>query len=277
MTSDGVRLYYLERGHGLPLVLLPGWTQPASGFSAQVTELSDSFRCLALDFRGHGESDRSTHGYRVSRLARDCLDLLDHLGLEEAILLGHSGGCVVIWSFVDLFRLDRVHSLVLCDETIAFVKRPEWSEPDCRRYGAFVDGQEALALAAAVVGPDVEQVLRDFLADEFSADFPRSEIARAIEGSLKMPRAAAAGLMLSFMHADFRDLLPRIGRPTLCVGGTHSHLGPEVMPWIVSQLPARQLAMIEARHFVHLENPGAFNAAVRDFVESRNCAPPSGC
>jgi pimeloyl-ACP methyl ester carboxylesterase len=35
-------------------VLLPGWTQPASGFAAQLEALSDTFHCLALDFRGHG-------------------------------------------------------------------------------------------------------------------------------------------------------------------------------------------------------------------------------
>jgi pimeloyl-ACP methyl ester carboxylesterase len=51
-TNDGVRLHYLDKGIGPPLVLLPGWTQPASGFAAQFEALSNSFRCLALDFRG---------------------------------------------------------------------------------------------------------------------------------------------------------------------------------------------------------------------------------
>lgn len=108
-------------------MLLPGWTQPAEGFSAQLATLSDSFRCLALDYRGHGELDRPTYGYRVSRLARDCLDFLERLGLEDAVLLGHSAGCVVIWSFIDLFGDDLVRALVLSDEPITFLKRPGWS------------------------------------------------------------------------------------------------------------------------------------------------------
>lgn len=266
-TNDGVRLHYLEAGHGRPLVLLPGWTQPAEGFSGQLTTLSDSFRCLALDYRGHGESDRPTYGYRVSRLARDCLDFLDHLGLEDAVLLGHSAGCVVIWSFIDLFGDDRVRALVLSDEPITFLKRPGWSETECRNYGASAEGNEVVAQAAAIAGPDGERVLRDFLSREFSREFPKSEVARVIKGSLKVPRAAAAELMLSVMRADFRDLLPRIRRPTLCIGGTRSHLGPEAMPWIASRIPTAQLVMIDARHFVHLESPGPFNAAVRDFLE----------
>jgi len=271
-TTDGVRLHYLEAGQGRPLVLLPGWTQPAAGFSAQLAGLSDACRCLALDFRGHGESERPTYGYRVSRLARDCLDFLDHLGLEDAVLLGHSAGCVVIWSFIDLFGEDRVRGLVLCDEPIAFIRRPGWSEAQCRQYGASAQGDEALAQATAIAGPGGEHVLRDFLTREFTPDFPTSEIARVIEGSLRMPRGAAADLMLSVMHADYRDLLPRIRRPALCIGGARSHLAPEAMPWIASRIPTARLVMIDARHFVHLESPGPFNAAVRGFLEQIEAA-----
>ncbi len=237
------------------------------GFYGQLAALSDCFRCLALDFRGHGESDRPTYGYRVSRLARDCLDFFDHLGLEDAVLLGHSAGCAVIWSFIDLFGDDRVRALVLSDQPITFLKRPGWSEKECQNYGASAEVNEALAQAAAIAGPDGERVLRDFLSREFSQEFPKSEVARGIKGSLKVPRTAAAELMLSVMQADFRDLLPRIRRPTLCIGGTRSHLGPEAMPWIASRIPTAQLVMIDARHFVHLESPGPFNVAVRDFLE----------
>jgi pimeloyl-ACP methyl ester carboxylesterase len=129
------------------------------------------------------------------------------------------------------------------------------------------EANDALAQAASIAGPDGERVLRGFLSREFSTEFPESEVARVIEGSLGMPRSAAAELMLSVMQADYRDLLPRIRRPALCIGGTRSHLGPRVMPWIASRIPNAQLAMIDARHFVHLENPGAFNSAVRGFLE----------
>jgi len=273
-TSDGVGLHYLEAGRGTPLVLLPGWTQPASGFSRQLEAWSDSFRCLALDHRGHGESERPAHGYRVPRLARDCLDFLDHLRLEDAVLLGHSAGCNVIWSFIDLFGQDRVRALVLCDEPIAFLQRPDWSEAECRKYGASMKGDDALAQAAAIAAPDGERVLRNFLSGEFGPELSASEVASVIEGSLKMPRTAAAELMLSVLHADFRDVLPRIRRPSLCIGGSRSHLGPGVMPWIASRIPGAQLAMIDARHFVHLENPGAFEATVRGFVANLEATSP---
>jgi non-heme chloroperoxidase len=173
----------------------------------------------------------------------------------------------VIWSFIDLFGLNRIRALVFCDEMIAFIKRPEWSEAECRSYGAAVCGEEALAMAATLAGPDGEQMLRNFLVGEFSPEFARVDIERVIEGSLKIPRGAAADLMLSVMQADFRDLLPLIRRPTLCIGGKDSHLGPKVMPWIASRIPGAKVIMLDTRHFVHLENPIGFNVAVRSFLE----------
>lgn len=59
------------------------------------------------------------------RFAGDCFDFFDHLGLHDAVLLGHSAGCTVIWSFIDLFGQDCIRALVFCDEMIAGIRRPE--------------------------------------------------------------------------------------------------------------------------------------------------------
>jgi non-heme chloroperoxidase len=267
-ASDGVKLHYLDQGTGPAIVLLPGWTQPASGFAAQLEGLSFGFRCPALDWRGHGEPERPAHGCRVSRLARDCPDLLDCAGLNDAVLLGHLTGCTVIWSFIDVLGQDRIRALVLCDEMLAFIKRPEWSEPECRSDGAVVGADEALSMAATLAGPDGESMLRRLLTEEFSPGFPKADIARVIEGSLKIPRGAAAELMHSVMQVDFRSVLPLIRRPTLCVGEARSHLGPEVMPWIAACIPGAKAVMLDARHFVHLESPVEFNAAVLAFLQA---------
>ena len=267
-TSDGVKLHYLEQGSGPALVLLPGWTQPAVGFAAQLEALSGEFRCLALDYRGHGESERPDHGYRVSRLAKDCLDWFEHLGPTDAVLLGHSAGCTVIWSFIELFGQDRVRGLVLCDEMVAMIQRSEWSDQECRNYGAMLTAGEAQGMASELVGEHGEDVLREFISGAFGPEFPQANVERVMEGSLRVPLPAAAMMMLSVMHMDFRDLLPRIERPTLCIGGKRSHLGPDVMPWIAAQIPGAEVAMLDTRHFVHLEAPDEFNAVVRGFMEA---------
>ncbi|MGH6902926.1 MAG: alpha/beta fold hydrolase [Geminicoccaceae bacterium] len=68
-TSDGVGLYYLEAGSGKPILMIPGWSQTAEQFKHQITGLSDRYRVIAVDMRGHGESDKPEFGYKISRLA----------------------------------------------------------------------------------------------------------------------------------------------------------------------------------------------------------------
>ena len=70
-TSDGVRLNLIEAGEGEVLLLLPGWSQSAALFRHQLEGLSDRYRVIALDWRGHGDSEKIETGYRISRLAMD--------------------------------------------------------------------------------------------------------------------------------------------------------------------------------------------------------------
>jgi hypothetical protein len=72
-TNDGVKLHYLEAGSGSPLVMIPGWSQSAMEFKYQLTGLSDKYHVYALDMRGHGESAKPNHGYRIQRLSADVL------------------------------------------------------------------------------------------------------------------------------------------------------------------------------------------------------------
>ena len=102
-TNDGIRLHYVEKGSGAPLVMIPGWSQTAAQFEAQVEGLSASRRVIAFDMRGHGESDKPEHGYKIQRLAMDLRNAIEALGLERVSLLGHSMGCSVIWCYIDLF------------------------------------------------------------------------------------------------------------------------------------------------------------------------------
>jgi non-heme chloroperoxidase len=153
---------------------------------------------------------------------------------------------------------------------IARIKMPCWSEAQCRRYGATVTGEEAIAQAATLAGPNGEEMLRQFLSREFTPNFPTAENEKIIESSLAVPRDYAAKLMLSISYSDYRDVLPRIPRPTLCITGAASPLGAEAMPWIASQIPHSRLSVIGAAeggsHFMYLENSEAFNAEVRKFL-----------
>ena len=266
-TSDGVRLNYIDVGEGQPLVMLPGWTQPAIGFEKQISALSRSYRCIALDPRCHGDSQHVEHGSRVSRFAKDCMELLDHLNLDQASLLGHSSGCVVIWSLIDLFGQNRVRSLILCDQMAVFVHQPDWTAEQSNDFGAMMGPEEAFAMASEIEGSEGARILGEFIRSEFADDFPADQVDAVVAGSLRVPRRFAAALMRDIMLADYRDVLPEIRVPTLCLGGIDSHVGEKAMGWIASQIPKSNFKMIPARHFLHLENPNDFNSAVMEFLD----------
>ena len=88
-TRDGVELSYTDSGgDGIPLEMRHGWGQTQAMFRHQVEVLAR--RVVTLDQRGHGVSAKPRHGYRIARLARDAHELLDHLAIDRADVLGWS-------------------------------------------------------------------------------------------------------------------------------------------------------------------------------------------
>ncbi len=94
-TSDGIRLHYEDEGSGLPLLCLSGLTRNARDFDFVAPHLGAA-RLIRLDYRGRGQSDwADPDTYTVPREARDALELLDHLGLDKAAVLGTSRGGII--------------------------------------------------------------------------------------------------------------------------------------------------------------------------------------
>lgn len=97
-TSDGLSLFFQESGTptGLPLICLPGLTRDSSDFRYFVP-LAQHYRLITLDARGRGQSDHDPDfmNYNVPREAQDVLELMDHLQLPKAAVLGTSRGGMV--------------------------------------------------------------------------------------------------------------------------------------------------------------------------------------
>lgn len=94
-TSDGVSLHYLDEGEGLPLLCLAGLTRDTHDFDYVAPHL-DGVRLIRMDYRGRGQSGWAPHEtYQIPVEARDALELLDHLGLEQAAVLGTSRGGLI--------------------------------------------------------------------------------------------------------------------------------------------------------------------------------------
>lgn len=115
-TSDGLSLAWEEEGTGQPVLCLPGLTRNARDFDDLAAALSGDVRLIRLTFRGRGESDRDPDwkNYNVAIEARDTVELMNHLGLGKATIVGTSRGGLVAM-FMAATVKDRLAGVLLND------------------------------------------------------------------------------------------------------------------------------------------------------------------
>ena len=269
-TNDGHRLHYIEAGSGKPLVMIPGWSQTAAQFKHQIEGLSDKYRVIALDMRGHGESDKPTHGYRIHRLSKDVHEFLTANNLTGVTLSGHSMGCSVIWGYWELFGGDRLAKLILIDQMPMITTNPIWSEQEKTEAGAILDKDSLYGVTNALAGPDGVKTTEGFITGMFTKQYPPEQLNWVIQQNLKLPRVYAARLLYDHATNDWRDMLYRITIPTLIVGGKVSLVGWKSQVWMSTQIPGAQVEIFEeeegGNHFMFMENPQKFNRLARQFM-----------
>ena len=269
--SDGTELNYLEAGEGEPIVFIPGWSQSAAEFGPQLDDLSDRWRVIALDMRGHGDSSKPAGGYRMSRLGRDVREAILALDLKNVSVGGHSMGSSIIWSYHDQFGPDRLKRIMIIDQGACLVHHESWSAEERAACGSLFTPKELYDLAVSLAGPDgaktTEGMVRDMF---FTKSYPEDRLKWALAENLKMPRAHAGHLLVNHCMQDWRDVIPAIRLPTLVFAGEASFFVPASQRWIADRIPGARLEVFGADegggHFMFMENASKFNALVRDFV-----------
>jgi non-heme chloroperoxidase len=269
-TNDGVNIRYIEKGAGEVIILLPGFSQSAREFRKQVDGLSDQYRVVALDHRGHGESDKPMYGYRIARLAADLRALILALDIEDVTLLGHSLGCMVIWSYWDLYGGERIKRMIVVDQGPVGVEELAFDEP-AEQVGALFSIDQALQIAADLRSDRAMEISHMVVDRLYSAEFSVEEAEWLFHQNLLLPREHAATLQFDYSGNDWRDVLPRITVPTLIIGGELSYVSTKVAKTISERIPESVVRVFSAAekgsHLMFWENPTLFNAVVSDFME----------
>ena len=115
MHTPDLEMHYLDwGGDGPPLVALHGLSSSCHWYDLVMPHLTDAFHCVAPDQRAHGKTDQPSSGYDWQTFSQDIISLLDHLGLDQVALMGHSWGANVALS-VAARHSERVSNLVLVD------------------------------------------------------------------------------------------------------------------------------------------------------------------
>lgn len=271
-AHDGGQLHAVEFGSASapPIVLLHGVTISAALYNHTLVDLGDTFRLIALDWRGHGRSRPGRDGYGLSVLAHDLVTLLTHLDLTNAVVLGHSMGGMALGRFaVDHPEVvkQRVSGLVFCDTAAFDVGR---GAPAFLRqfFSRFAADRPALAgkLAQIPSGDLAYLIARNAFGDD--PDPVSIEQMRILYDAMS-PAAITASILPLFDH-DVRAGLPLVTTQSLVMVGSKDALTtPSQADDLVRLLPNAGLHTFPGSgHLPMLERRPDFAKVLADFARS---------
>jgi 3-oxoadipate enol-lactonase len=256
----GIEIAFTESGKGRPVVLLHGYPFDKSMWSEQIEALAaGGFRAIAPDLGGLGETKSSSEIVTMDDMARDTAALLDHLGVEKAVICGLSMGGYVAFEFMHLFPA-RVLGLVL-----AGTRAPADNEQE----KAGREQQVQTMLRAGMV-PISIATLPKLLARRTLAEKP--DVVKRVRAMITRadPNGAAAAQRGMAARRDYTGDLPDIDVPTLIVVGREDSIRPVAdAEFIHRGIRDSRLEIIEdAAHMTNMEQPEIFDRVLIEFLES---------
>ncbi len=212
--DGGGRLWYEDQGEGPALVLLHGWCMSSAVWRFQMEGLRHSFRLIAPDLRGHGQSPVSWGNYDLAGFSADLRTLFQRLALRDAVLAGWSLGALVALSAFAPLR-ERLSGLVLISGTPRFVSD-----------GDYPHGLDPVQVAGMELRlrRNPARALERFVAGMFAGGeleaHDRNGSVRELLSGIPIPeRRVAVESLRTLGGADLRGLLDAIDLPALIVNG----------------------------------------------------------
>lgn len=274
---DGGRLHVVEVGDrsARPLVLLHGVTLSARLWAYQMADLSDRFRVIAPDWRGHGSSVVGADGFGVDRLARDLVTVLDRMDVRDAVIVGHSMGGMALMRYAadhpdDLHR--HAAGVVFLSTAASDAATGPLSQvirtanAGLRRDVRLVD--RVPVSAPGNLGYTIVRLGFGRQPAKVWVDETRAMLA-------EMSSRSAGRSVLALMDHDCRSTLPALDLPTLVVVGSNDNLTPESQAREIADLiPHAGLVVYpDGGHMLMLERREDLDHLLADFASRLPARP----
>ncbi|WP_329225078.1 alpha/beta hydrolase [Streptomyces sp. NBC_00111] len=225
-TTDGTDIFYKDWGTGRPVVFSHGWPLNADAWDDQMHLVaSHGYRAVAHDRRGHGRSGQPWHGNDMDTYADDLAQLIEHLDLRDAVLVGHSTGGGEVTRYIGRHGTARVGKAVLLGAVPPLMLRT-----DANPEGLPI---EAFDTIRAGVSTDRSQFYADLSLPFYGFNRPGATVSQGVSDafwlqSMQVGLKGALDCIRAFSETDFTDDLARFDVPTLIAHGDDDQIVPVV-------------------------------------------------
>ena len=274
VTVNDLKMHYVEAGEGPPIILLHGFPETWFAWRHQIPALAKQFRVIVPDLRGYGATEKPASGYDKKTMAKDILELMHHLGIKRAPIVGHDRGARVATRFAKdyphalerLVVIDNIPTLTIFERMNAAIARGHWfflfnNVPDLPE--ALVAGREEIWLryifSSWCYNPEV------FTSDEIAAYVEAYQQPGALSGAFNDYRAGEQDV-----EQDKQDRGTKIDCPTLVLWGEDFVSGGKMWNfrevWHHYASHPEFLPIPQCGHLPHEEQPDTVNAALTRFL-----------
>lgn len=245
-ARDGVTLHYEDEGEGQPLVLVHGWMMSGRVWAVQQKEFRASNRVIVPDLRGCGASGARQGTHNIPHYAEDLHELLSHLDVAHALLVGWSMGGGIVMEYLRGHGTNRVAGVGLVDFPPRLEEEPSVADKVCHGLRTRRDSFTRQFIRRMFLGPPSPD-LEDRIAAESARCAPEvaCEMYRAMRQTAASanPEPYSVPALLAFPSAGWFPQALDAWRRVF-----PNHLAP---------------AFPDSKHCPFLEEPEAFNAALR--------------
>ena len=223
-TSDRTDIFYKDWGSGQPMVFSHGWPLSADAWDAQMLFFGQQgYRVIAHDRRGHGRSAQPWNGNNMDRYADDLAELIEHLDLRDAILIGHSTGGGEVCHYIGRHGNERIAKLVLVGAVPPLMLKTD-ANPNGTPLEVFDNIRNGTALNRS-------QFFRDLTASFYGFNREGTEDNEGLRESfwLQGMSGSIKGLydcIREFSEVDYTADLEAIACPTLVIHGDDDQMVP---------------------------------------------------
>lgn len=278
-VSQRLKLHFADWGNEdkPPLLLVHGGRDHARNWDAVARELRDEYHVIAVDLRGHGDSQWATGGhYVLPEFVLDVAQLIDVLGLAPLRIVSHSMGAAISLFYTGVYP-EKVSKLVAIEGMgIPEVIRKRYEGKELwELMSEWVDSTRETSRRLPRRYPTINaaaarmQEENPHLSPEQARHLTVHGVARNEDGSFtwKFDNASRPLFPIRMKSDEMEKLWARIECPTLLVHGTESHHGDPREDGRSDRIPGAEVLAIEgAGHWVHHDQLDVFLGAVREFL-----------